>query len=566
MKQLIHHKYYLILLFIIGTIVYFPMFFNGFVWDDHEFLINNVQYHNFNLSIFFDNYLNTGHMYRQVLVLWYTLTYSLFGENAMYYHITQLCLHTLTALLLFFLFKYYFHKIIAYILCIFFLIHPINSETVLWISSVQTILCTLFGLIALLIAHSQKLTHNKILFLNFFLFLSLMTYELGILFFAFVFIYFYLKKSPHIKLITSLILIIILIYILLRYFGGAIKMHELTTNQEITTVAHKLFTLPSIILYYLKMVFYPKDIYIWQFWSVKQFSFIGFVVPLLILHFIMFVYLLYMQRARKRKIKGISFFSLLFFIGILPLLQIFQLDMTVADRWFYIPFIGLLGIIGIIVSTHRKSLLKYKKLIFILLILLLSTYSYRTFQRAFDWKDDITLFSHDLQYQQNHLYLNYNLAVLYDQQKNYTKAQPFMKKVKDVTTYNQYYSDKLVILGGIHSKNGNFKEAIEYYSLALENPKLRRINEDKDLYVNLTVSLLKEKRYSEIIELLPDKNIDISPLNNQLLYIRALTYYNLKNYSSARKDIERLINIPDFPEATDLHQKIILEQEKQNPL
>ena len=83
-------------------------------------------------------------------------------------------------------------------------------------------------------------------------------------------------------------------------------------------------------------------------------------------------------------------------------MQIFPLDVTISGRWFYLPMFGLLGILG-----H----LKFKKITYYIAVLLILIFSIVTFIRSFDWKNGLTLYSHDAKIVKNDFNLENNLGV-----------------------------------------------------------------------------------------------------------------------------------------------------------
>src|SRR4029077_5166175 len=97
----------------------------------------------------------------------------------------------------------------------------------------------------------------------------------------------------------------------------------------------------------------------------------------------------------RKQQKLYVFFSFWFVIGIGILLQISPLGMTVADRWFYFPIVGLLGMLGIVMQEFLPSIKRQYILYFCLASLLIALLSFRTFLRTFDYKDNMTLYAHD---------------------------------------------------------------------------------------------------------------------------------------------------------------------------
>jgi hypothetical protein len=113
--------------------------------------------------------------------------------------------------------------------------------------------------------------------------------------------------------------------------------------------------------------------------------------------------------AIKKRNKTLILFTVMFICGVSPYMQLFPLDMTVAARWFYYPFIGFLGICGYYLSSIIKK--SNQKIIYVLAAVILVLFSLRTFERISDWKNGLTLYSRDILYSRNSFDLENNLGV-----------------------------------------------------------------------------------------------------------------------------------------------------------
>ena len=176
LSKLTNFQIFLTLL-ILGTISFFPTFFNSFVADDNTYILNNPLIKNFNLISFFTGssyYVGdvvnlSGIYYKPVFTLITSLLFQFSFGQAFIFHVTQLILHIIISFLLFILFAKFFSKQISLVLSIVFLIHPGNVETVVYAANLQDLLFPFFGLIAILASFSDKISLKRGIFLSFFL-------------------------------------------------------------------------------------------------------------------------------------------------------------------------------------------------------------------------------------------------------------------------------------------------------------------------------------------------------------------------------------------------------------
>ncbi len=157
-----------VLIVLIASVVfacYMPTLNNGFIWDDDVNFTENFNYRGLSFS-----HLNwmftTFHDANYHPLAWLTLGFDfvLWGMNPAGYHLTNLVLHVLNAVLFFFLIIEFLRltsivttdidmlgiKVSAIVGALFFAIHPLRVETVSWVSTRGDLLCGIFYLLTII--------------------------------------------------------------------------------------------------------------------------------------------------------------------------------------------------------------------------------------------------------------------------------------------------------------------------------------------------------------------------------------------------------------------------------
>lgn len=489
-------------LILIGLLIYLNSLFNGFIGDDFDQIVYNENVHSIrNIPSFFagSTYQNegenrlTGLYYRPIMISAFSVLYAFFEQDPLPYHILQILLHSTNSILVLLVMKRFLKEKIAFVMSVIFLIHPINSETVNYVSNLQDTLFFFFGTFSFLLV-----IHKKFILSTFFLFLSLLSKESGVLFVAISIFYVFLFDKKRIKNFILYAGAISLLYFSIRFFVAGTNFSQ-TSIAPIAhaTIIERLSTIPLIGAYYLKTFLYPINLVTFQFWTAKSFNVPVYIVITLITVIIFIPLILFGRALKKPAEKKVYWFFLgWFLLGILIHSQIIPLDMTVSDRWFYFPIVGLLGICAIFYSKIFK---KPNILVAVLLILIIAAFSVRTVIRNFDWKDNKTLFTRDLVADKNNFYLangvgselikekkykearNYiensvrlfpyegninNLAVLYYQEKNYKKTKELLEKSLTLGsnhTLYKNYSNFLLFHDSTQSAFTFTKEALKKY-------------------------------------------------------------------------------------------------------
>lgn len=443
------NKKVIITIFILGSIVYFNALFNGFVWDDKDQIVNNQVVQSLsNLPAFFTGGTFNGtygttifkSYYRPIMSFCFSLLYTAFGPQPFPFHVFQVLLFIVNSVLVYFLLKNFLQKSLALLLSLIFLIHPINQEPAAYISAMQDTLFFFFGMLSFLLMQKGIKGIKEILIVNILLILSFLSKETGLAFVPVMIIYYLLFNKKH-----SLVFIVSTLLTSLAFLFFRFNILHIKVNPgpfvpiSILPFAQRLITIPAIISYYIRTFFFPFPLGVDQQWVVKQMTISTFYLPFIfdIIFFGLLILLGYFS-ARKNKDNIIKylFFLFWFLCGLLLHLQFFPLDMTVADRWFYFPMVGLLGVIGLGLSNLRIKNLKVKQVIIFIGIVLFSVFAIRTIIRNSNWQDNISLFSHDVNISTSSARLSYSLGLEYLRTQQFNDAKTQFEHVAELVPSN----------------------------------------------------------------------------------------------------------------------------------
>lgn len=520
---------YILALAIVGFLVFGNSLFNGFVWDDEEQVLNNSLIHSItNLPNFFlGSTFNTGGggglagmYYKPMMSVGFSALYTFFGANAFFFHLFQVSLHIINSMLIFSLMAIFFSTSLSFFLALVFLVHPINVETAVYISALQDVLYMFFGLLALrkiksgLVSFRDKVTFG-LLILS-----SLLSKETGFLFIPLIGFYSVLFAKKNLKSGAIILTAVLSCYFFLRLIIANVPFgHHGPSPILNAALLERLQTVPQIIFFYIKTLFFPKDLAIAQHWVVRTFEWSSFGLPLilsLIFFILIFLWLGYTWFKNKQTFPIVIFFVSWFLIGLSLHLQIFPLDMTVADRWFYLPIVGFLGISGTIISYFLKKYSRFSKYLSAIGLIIVVLLSMRTITRNFDWKDGLTLYSHDVNISKDAFDLENNFGVELFRAGKLPEAEVHFRKS---TQLAPYWWTNWNNLGVIVERQGNINQAKEYYQKSIENGGYYLA------YENMANILFKEdpQKAREFCK----ASLDKLPLNPKLWILLAVSDYKL---------------------------------------
>ena len=513
-----------------GFVIYFLSLFNGFVVDDNVQILSNPIIRNLNISSLFfgssyyaGDFSNTaGIYYKPIFTLLTSILFNLSGGTPFLMHLAQLLLHTTNSFLVYILFSKFFKKFLSIFLAFIFLVHPGNTESVVYISNLQDVLFPFFGLMAIIIWDFKCKFECKLVIVGVFLLLSILSKESGILFLLTIPLYVLICDKQKIWKSVLVSISVFIIYFVLRLFIAKVPInHQIISPIMSLSLEERLMTLPKVIFSFLKLFVFPLNLSWGQHWVVKSFDLTEFWIPLLyVIGFCIFVLFIYFKTSIKQHYK-ILFFITIALLGLGLHSQIIPLDFTFAERWIYFPMIGLLGLLCYLVSVLRVEKLN-KSLILLVTVLLILVLSYRSMIRSLDWKNDKTLVIHDIKIDPNSLSLQNNYAYLMMQEKNYKVAIPYLEKslatFKDTSSYNN--------LAFSYAKVGEKENSLATYEKAL------KLGDFYMTYQNYIAELIRQEKLEKASEL-TKKAIEKFPNNNKLWLLASVIEYKKGNLKDA---------------------------------
>jgi hypothetical protein len=511
-------KYFLILFFILGFFVYFQSLSNPFVLDDEEQIVLNPLVHSVhNIETIFkgstmnsgDNETSTGIYYKPIMSVVYSVLWDFFGNNPFPFHFVQLSLHVINSFLIFLFFLNFLNLPVSLGFALIFLVHPINSENVLYCANLQDVLYMFFGLIATLLTLKnlrEKESQFKYRFIvGCSLLLSLLSKETGILFSFVVGLIHWMTNSDK-KLEKKIRKIIeeyshLIIPIVIYFYLRLAVAHLVSITPPIVKIGQldlwgRLRSLPEIVMYYVSLIFYPIPITLVQDWVVSDITWSNFFKPFFLVITLMSLGFWSIKKIilPKHK-KSATFFLILLVLGLGLHSQILPLDGTVAARWFYFPMIGFFGLGALTLESlmERFSVLqirKYQILLLIIFIIKISGLSWLSYERSLEWKSALTLYQIEAERQPDLYFIQNNLGVELFRKGNLLEAhQRFQKAVELAPLWTVAWNN----LGSSWQAQGNLDEAEQCYlkSMALSSYYMAYENYAVLLYKRKKIDLLK---------------------------------------------------------------------------
>lgn len=466
-----------VIIAVVGMAVFFTGLDGGFQGDDTDQIIKNEAVHSlenvpqfFGSSTFWNGETLVGDFYRPMMTTTYAFIYAFFGANPIGFHVVQLVLYMSCAFVLFLFLQKFFKPVVALLLALIFLVHPINSQPVFSIPSMQEPLMFLFGISSLYVL-SRSQSVRSLVIAALLLFLSLMGKETAIVFVCLAVSYLFLYHRERVVLFIKIVSAPVILFLLLRIGAVGLRNISLSAPVDLLSFGQRMIMVPSIITFYILKFLFPYHLATSYYWTYKTFTIEGFLLPLffvlMIIAGLIYAGKLIYKRKGNKVLAAYLFFSIWAALGLLPHMQIIALDMTACETWFILPIVGFLGMIALIIANLLPRIRPcWALLICVPLLIILGV---RTGIRGLDYHSQVTLSLKDIAVtERNYLAMN-NLAKYYIDHDQPKKAEWYAEKsVEYFPAVSNYIN-----LGVIRMKQGDYVGSKKAYEKALSFYPLR---------------------------------------------------------------------------------------------
>lgn len=393
----------LALIVITTVIIYYKAVDFGFLnyWDDNGYVKDNSHITGLawkNIKLFFSEFY-VGN-YQPVTILSYAADYKIGAGQAAAFHFTNILFHILNTCLVFVFIRRISpaSAVVALITAGFFAVHPMHVESVAWVSERKDVLYSFFFLLSL-IMYAGYLKSKKIIHLVYsalFFLLSCMSKSAAVVLPLIMFLVDYYGSR---KFSRGMILEKIPFFAVSLLFGVVAVWSQKSTGvmqdwAPDMSVAEHLSIVCFSFVSYLFHAFVPlrlSAIYPYQF------ELSGSLPVIYYLSVAFAGGLLFFMWYSRRWGKDVIFGFLFFIITIVLVLQIIPVGgATMADRYSYMPFVGIFFIAGKLIerfSAAGNPGNKHVKYSFTVLAAVFFVFSYLAHARVKVWENDDTLFS-----------------------------------------------------------------------------------------------------------------------------------------------------------------------------
>ena len=401
-----------ILLFVIlaaAALIYMPTLKNDFVqgWDDEGQVVKNPDIKKLtaeNIKTIFSSFY-VG-MYQPVTTLTYAVDYSISELNPKAYHRTNLLLHLINIVLVFFFFRRLAGSdAIAIAVAAFFAVHPLNVESVAWISARSNLLYTAFYLLALMAY--LRFTENKkpltMAAVFAFFVLSLFSKATAVTLPAVLLLLdLFLKNKITIKnLLWKLPFFALSAVFIAIAFNAREEFSHISDVGKVFGGFQQAVLLAYSLAYYVFSFFVPANLS-----AIHYYPMTNGVADLGITHYAgaaitvaaaVAAFKFIIDAFRKRDFSSPVLFGFLFFVITISVVIHFvpvgiQL---VAERYVYLPYTGLVFMISsaVLNITGEKRKSPNVRYIIIAAAVVFTVFAFITYKTAGKWKNTNTLMS-----------------------------------------------------------------------------------------------------------------------------------------------------------------------------
>jgi tetratricopeptide (TPR) repeat protein len=396
----------------VAAVIYLPTLTADFVYDDvPQIIIDNYIHTSANftevisLSVLKKDIIDNN---RPVMLLSLMFDSLLWGRNPFGYHLTNLLLHSLCSAMVFLLLYGVLNRLFpeskknisalwaAFVAAIFFAIHPVNSEAVCVVTFREDMLAAFFTLLALVLAErfpTERKAINILLsgLIVISIFAAAAAKESGIVAPFFLLVYWLIVRRGcqwriWIKLIaagfgaTAAFMIVRFTLVPAQSAIFSLKAPYINGSfSKMLAVQPRIWTFQLLELVWPKLLCADQIGYSIRFitLSAALVALAGVIAAVVLL---------------CRKNIGFAAGAIFYFLAILPTSNLVPIYRPMADRYLYLPMVGVCMALGAVICRLKMPVNRlYKRLWIVVIAAVCIFFSFFTVQRIFVWHDSNSL-------------------------------------------------------------------------------------------------------------------------------------------------------------------------------
>lgn len=466
-----HSLFFRILPFALIVLLGFASYANSlngaFLFDDEVLIENNVFIKDLSKAgQFFVSGIGTGagagfeSFYRPLLMLSYSLNYALAGLDVRIYHLTNLLLHVMAALVFYAAAGLILrNRAAALAAALIFVVHPVHTEAVSYISGRADMLAAVFILLAFVLYMKQiqeGVTLTKAVLCIGALAAALLSKEYALFFPLLILAYHgVFRFKANWSLLTGVGFVI----------GGYMLFRMLFLQTTLPASAGALDDLggrlPGVfaaLFSYVKLLILPYPLH--MEYGLKIFAWSDPAVIAGVIIVITAAAWVYINRQNK----VLVFASLWFVLMLLPVLNLYKINYYMAEHFLYLPSAGFF-MAAAFYWQNAYERRDARPFAIALLVLVLAVFIVLTIKQNDHWKVPRALFTHTLKYAPDS-YRSYNNLARIDEKEgrieealsNYSKA--IALNSDDHLAYNNR--------GALYASKGDYARALEDFAKTME--------------------------------------------------------------------------------------------------
>ena len=526
--------FFIILITACLSVYYDSLSFNFTYLDDQVQVVNNTAIQSIsweNLKHIFSS-TSVG-MYQPITTLIYAFEYQINGLNPVVFGIFSLIFHIVNCLLVFQLLrKLGINGLLNYFLVSLFALHPMQVESIVWVSAFSNLVFSTFFLLSLIyfLSVENQQSKKQLGWSLIFFILACLSKSMAItLPVILVFYQLVSKRFGKINWIQFIpFFVISIVFGLITIFSRESAGHLSDLSVQFDWI-ERIFLISYSVLFYPFKFLFPLELSVFYPYPELTNGFLPWVYylsfPLIILLFSLF----WKNRKKLPLVFGVGFYL----IAISLVLQLIPVgNQLTTDRYIYLPMVGFLLILA-------HFLVKLNRSILYILFIIPVAFAFKSHQRTTIWENDQLIWEDVIEKYPRVAQAHNNLGS-YLLTKN-QKSEAF-KQFNLAIKYKPYYADAYSNRGNIYAQQGKVEQAISDFNDAVKlRPHADAYFNRANIYAQQGKVELALSDYSESLKI--KKSADA--FTN-----RAFVYLRIKSIDLALEDLNQAIALrPNFNRA-----------------